>query len=973
MPLDAHLEECTIVWLCPLEIELRAAIAMLDRVSHDLLPRARGQQVVYTRGEIGHHRVAVVGYYQEQGLAASGSMAAEVIRDLPNLQFGLLVGVAGGIPSSTNGMQLGDVAVAVPEGNRPGIVGYDLGKEVEDGRYELKHWQNSTHPLLRSVINVIRARNGSQFRRHLRILDKRPEFQRPEAALPTDPMRPKVHYGTILSGNTVIKSQSRRDELRDMYGGIAVEMEAAGIMTRLPVAVIRGISDFADSSKNSAWQPYAAIAAAAYAKEVLLCLPYEDQKIGRLLPGTLISQSKKCPKVREGTRVVTSSSPFEDKGLRLAQALPEKWAFVGRKSEMAFLQKQLDFSIQLPIQKTIVCLWGLTGIGKSQLAAGFVNQQLTSHPEREIFWINGESQESFEQSVIGMLKNKQDSGLLNFHHNVLPGISVAERRALVNLFFAELNRLSDGRWLLVIDGVNESTSSNTSPLPSDIHNNIRAPDLISLLKGLPLALRLATSVISRYRFQINEYLEIWKSYSDASEILGTDQALYRSMELSLEELEKVDPIAANILALFSFLDHNDLWYEICHNATGDAFPRWLQNIARSMTPFRNYYPLLADLSFIELKVSPNGSRIWETHPAIQAIARQRAKTKEEEYIRCAISLVAAQVPRSSGTNSWGTMRRLAPHVQLCWAYIKAKKWGPNTNLTELESLARVFRQVGHYDEASVIYRMIARGLGLQDPTSDNLEFLADVLSNLGLVYTYQRKFEDALRAFDRSSKILSDLGTLTPDVSMSIAYNKAVVFMMTDRLDESEELLQSAAAHFSDNAADEHNLGQGHRRSLSLRILNDLGEVLLRQGDALEAFKIFQHVKHGQRNWQGGPHPAQLSLKLNMGRTLTRLGNFPEARDLLHEVVSIYTGWWGRRHPETIRAIDELAWTFMEEAKDKRTKGETNDPEIRSAEELWNEALIFYRRTDVEKSDTVARLEANLTHLHSCRDPAFNI
>jgi hypothetical protein len=184
------------------------------------------------------------------------------------------------------------VAVAVPEGDRPGIVGYDLGKEVEGGRYELKHWQNSTHPLLRSVINVLQARNDSQFHRHLHIVDERPEFRRPEATSHGDLMVPKVHYGTILSGNTVIKSQSRRDQLRDMYGGIAVEMEAAGIMTMLPVAVIRGISDFADSSKNSAWQPFAAIAAAAYAKEVLLRLPYEYQKIGKCLPGTFISQSK---------------------------------------------------------------------------------------------------------------------------------------------------------------------------------------------------------------------------------------------------------------------------------------------------------------------------------------------------------------------------------------------------------------------------------------------------------------------------------------------------------------------------------------------------------------------------------------------------------------------------------------------------------------------------------------------------------
>ncbi|KAJ5380166.1 uncharacterized protein N7496_002594 [Penicillium cataractarum] len=157
------LGECTIVWLCPLEVELRVAIAMLDRLSDDIPMRARGQHVVYTVGKIGPHKIAVVGYYQE-----------------------LLVGIAGGIPSSTNDIQLGDVAIAVPEGDRPGIVGYDLGKARNDGHFELKHWQNSTHPMIRSVINVIRAREDPRFRRHLRVVDKRPEFRRPESTSEMD-------------------------------------------------------------------------------------------------------------------------------------------------------------------------------------------------------------------------------------------------------------------------------------------------------------------------------------------------------------------------------------------------------------------------------------------------------------------------------------------------------------------------------------------------------------------------------------------------------------------------------------------------------------------------------------------------------------------------------------------------------------------------------------------------------------------
>ena len=60
--------------------------------------------------------------------------------------------------------------------------------------------------------------------------------------------------------------------MRKKYNAIAIEMEAAGMMNRFPVAVIRGISDSADAEKNDEWQFYAAATAAAYAKELLMCM-----------------------------------------------------------------------------------------------------------------------------------------------------------------------------------------------------------------------------------------------------------------------------------------------------------------------------------------------------------------------------------------------------------------------------------------------------------------------------------------------------------------------------------------------------------------------------------------------------------------------------------------------------------------------------------------------------------------------------
>lgn len=81
-----------------------------------------------------------------------------------------------------------------------------------------------------------------------------------------------MHYGLIASGNRVMKDGIERDRLSLSLGGvICFEMEAAGVMMvdDFECIVIRGISDYADSHKNDIWQPYAAAAAAAFAKEML--------------------------------------------------------------------------------------------------------------------------------------------------------------------------------------------------------------------------------------------------------------------------------------------------------------------------------------------------------------------------------------------------------------------------------------------------------------------------------------------------------------------------------------------------------------------------------------------------------------------------------------------------------------------------------------------------------------------------------
>jgi nucleoside phosphorylase len=240
---------------------------------------------------MGYQNVAIACFPAgEIGIGSAGVMAAEVLRDLPNLRYGLLVGIGAGIPSTENDIRLGDVAVSVPADDNPGIIGYDLVK-VEPEELRLKQWQNASHPAIRSAISHIAAKSLSLLSSEPRGINDAPwlshlgRFKGTRFELPRTPPltrfsnqqrqpahAPHIHYGCILSGNRVIKSAHYRDALVKSHNAIAIEMEAAGMMNKLPVGIIRGISDFADAEKNDEWQMYAAASAAAFAKELVICL-----------------------------------------------------------------------------------------------------------------------------------------------------------------------------------------------------------------------------------------------------------------------------------------------------------------------------------------------------------------------------------------------------------------------------------------------------------------------------------------------------------------------------------------------------------------------------------------------------------------------------------------------------------------------------------------------------------------------------
>ncbi|KAL7916712.1 nucleoside phosphorylase domain-containing protein [Trichoderma velutinum] len=100
---------------------------------------------------------------------------------------------------------------------------------------------------------------------------------------------PVIHYGLIASANKLMKDAMIRDKLAAEKGVLCFEMEAAGLMNHFPCLVIRGICDYADTHKNDEWQGFAAMMAAAYARDLLRRLiPKELQSRKRQMVSCLV-------------------------------------------------------------------------------------------------------------------------------------------------------------------------------------------------------------------------------------------------------------------------------------------------------------------------------------------------------------------------------------------------------------------------------------------------------------------------------------------------------------------------------------------------------------------------------------------------------------------------------------------------------------------------------------------------------------
>jgi nucleoside phosphorylase len=253
--------------------------------------------------------------------AATQRAVYDMLQTFPNIQIGLRVGIGGGAPSPENDIRLGDIVVSIPSNGESGVVAYDIGKSIQGQSFQRTLSLNQPPRNLLGALTSLRTQymiEGHRLEEAIgEVLAKTPrlrkEFARPEpesdllyrsqvihsegdgsgcditcgrdsnslvfrAPRSEDEDDPVIHYGLIASVNTTMRDALIRDRLAKEMRILGFDKQATGLMNHFPCLMIQGICNYSDSHRNERWQGYAAMVAAAYAKDLLCHVAPKDTR-----------------------------------------------------------------------------------------------------------------------------------------------------------------------------------------------------------------------------------------------------------------------------------------------------------------------------------------------------------------------------------------------------------------------------------------------------------------------------------------------------------------------------------------------------------------------------------------------------------------------------------------------------------------------------------------------------------------------
>ncbi|KAH7124928.1 hypothetical protein B0J13DRAFT_646926 [Dactylonectria estremocensis] len=514
-------QDFTVGWICALTIEFVAAQAFLDEEHEGPREVAQTDNNNYALGKIGSHNVVIAVLPDgEYGMTSAAAVARDMLHSFPNIRIGLMVDIGGGAPGPNHNIRLGDI-----------VVSSHFGKTNQNQSFQETGFLDQPPTVLRTAVSALKARyelKGHQLDDNvdmaLKKIKKRKKYSRPLASsdrlyrsdithpssssegcsvvcgdrpdhLVDRPERdeeadnPAIHYGLIASANQLMKDALARDKLAAEKGVLCFEMEAAGLMNHFPCLVVRGICDYSDSHKNKEWQGFAAMVAAAYAKDLLRQIPPNRVEAERRIDEVL-SSIYHVQQTSSETKVIVETVRSNQHVAEI-----ERWLSPPNSSTNANHARQLrhegtgTWFLNSPAftewkirSRRHLWLHGLPGCGKTVLSTTILDHlvNMDDHITLDFFF---DGNDTTKGTVDGMLRSlvfrlyglridssKKLDGLFQSHRN---GKDQPATKTLLDCLHAMMR--APGNIVIVLDALDESTTRNE--LLKWMKDVISTPDL----------------------------------------------------------------------------------------------------------------------------------------------------------------------------------------------------------------------------------------------------------------------------------------------------------------------------------------------------------------------------------------------------------------------------------------------------------------------------------------------------------------
>ncbi|OQD99672.1 hypothetical protein PENVUL_c063G06880 [Penicillium vulpinum] len=597
-----------------------------------------------------------------------------------------------------------------------------------------------------------------------------------------------------------------------------------------------------------------------------------------------------------------------------------------------------------------IAIFGLGGIGKTQIALELAYQIRELYPDCAIFWLPAVDMESLQQAyqtvadqlAIGLDDTKEDVKSLVKDH---------------------LSKPSAGQWLLIFDNADDidmwtdsknsanrglenylprsdqgaiifTTRSNTVARYLAATDIIHIPEmdeqkathvlrnslvdkellrdtgstreLLSRLTFLPLAIVQAASFINENSMAIASYVELLDGQEQSAiDLLSEDfedKGRYKSIRnpvattwlTSFDQIRRQNLLATNYLCFMACIKEKDIPISLLPPA--------------SSVEQKKAIGVLTSYSFV--RVRPEDSRL-DMHRLVHLATRN--------WLQSVDSLRKWQLDVLRGLDT------RFPHLDLGFEMLNRSQWRASVphalraleltvaedpipgRINLLHTIAICQMVDGRYKEAEILFNENVRVSEKFYGHESSYTILG--LAGLADSYSFQRKSEKAIELLEELAETQKRLYGSDSIEAMSVLFRLSRVYIGAHNYEKGGELCRKVIPYYL------KRFGPGSTETMDAIHLLTLN--YLSHGQLLDASELsIQSLKIHKKVF-GSENPRTLTVMVGMALIYIQSWRLKKAESLLTEAFEIQKSMFGSEHPGTITIMGWLATTWMYQGRHK--------------------------------------------------------